>query len=121
MFLTCKIRLNKLDKIHYDLLNEMTYLSKNIYNSALYEIKNYYNSTNSYLDYQKTWNIIKLTENYEKLPSQVGQQTLKIIDRNAKSFFSLLNESFVKKIAESGAVIVPIKIRLKNLSSVNFL
>ena len=70
MFLTCKIRLNKLDKNHFDLLNEMTYLSKNIYNSALYEIKNYYNSTNSYMDYQKCWNIIKPTDNYTKLPSQ---------------------------------------------------
>jgi len=92
MFLTCKIRLNKLDKIHFDLLNEMTYLSKNIYNSALYEIKNYYNSTNSYLDYQKCWNIIKLADNYIKLPSQVGQQTLKIADRNFKSFFALLRK-----------------------------
>ena len=84
--------LNKLDKLHFDLLNEMTYLSKNIYNSALYEIKNYYNSTNSYLDYQKTWNIIKSTDNYIKLPSQVGQQTLKIADRNFKSFFALLRK-----------------------------
>jgi len=92
MFLTCKMRLNSLDKIHYDLLNEMTYLSKNIYNSALYEIKNYYNSTNSYMDYQKTWNVIKSTDNYEKLPSQVGQQTLKIADRNFKSFFALLRK-----------------------------
>ena len=86
------MRLNSLDKIHYDLLNEMTYLSKNIYNSALYEIMNYYNSTNSYMDYQKTWNIIKSTDNYEKLPSQVGQQTLKIADRNFKSFFALLRK-----------------------------
>ena len=84
--------LNKLDKLHFDLLNEMTYLSKNIYNSALYEIMNYYNSTNSYMDYQKTWNIIKSTDNYEKLPSQVGQQTLKIADRNFKSFFALLRK-----------------------------
>ena len=30
-------------------------------------------------------------------------------------------ESFIKKIAESGTVIVPIKIRLKYLYSVNFL
>ena len=70
----------------------MAYLSKNIYNSALYEINNYYNSTNSYLDYQKTWNIIKSTDNYVKLPSQVGQQTLKIVDRNFKAFFSLLRK-----------------------------
>lgn len=92
MFLTCKIRLNNLDKEHYNLLNEMTYLSKNIYNSALYEIRNYYNSTNSYLDYQNTWDIIKLTDSYIKLPSQVGQQTLKIADRNFKSFFALLRK-----------------------------
>jgi IS605 OrfB family transposase len=68
----------------------MTYLSKNIYNSALYEAKNYFNSTNSYLDYQKCWSIIKYTEDYQKMPSQVCQQTLKIVDRNVKSFFSLL-------------------------------
>lgn len=90
MFLTCKIRLNKLNKTQYNLLNEMTYLSKNVYNSALYEAKNYFNSTNSYLDYQKCWSIIKSTEDYQKIPSQVGQQTLKIVDRNVKSFFSLL-------------------------------
>lgn len=90
MFLTCKIRLNKLNKTQYNLLNEMTYLSKNIYNSALYEAKNYFNSTNSYLDYQKCWSIIKYTEDYQKMPSQVCQQTLKIVDRNVKSFFSLL-------------------------------
>lgn len=92
MFLTCKYRLNNLDKIQYDMLKEMTYLSKNIYNSSLYEIKNYYNSTGKYLDYQKCWNIIKLTENYQKLPSQVAQQTLKIVDRNIKSFFALLRK-----------------------------
>jgi IS605 OrfB family transposase len=96
MFLTCKIRLNKLDNNHYNLLNEMTYLSKNIYNSALYEIKNYYNSTGSYLDYQKCWGIIKSTDNYSKLPSQVAQQTLKIIDRNVKSFFALLRKKYSK-------------------------
>lgn len=74
------------------MLDEMTYLSKNIYNSALYEIKNYYNLSGNYLDYQQCWDIIKLTDNYIKLPSQVGQQTLKIADRSVKSFFALLRK-----------------------------
>lgn len=84
--------MNKLDKNHYSMLDEMTHLSKNIYNSALYEIKNYYKYTDSYLNYQKCWNMIKSTENYEKLPSQVAQQTLKISDRSVKSFFALLKK-----------------------------
>ena len=49
------------------------------------------------MDYQKTWNVIKSTDNYEKLPSQVGQQTLKIADRNFKSFFTSKNKTMVKK------------------------
>lgn len=92
MFLTCKIRMNKLDKIQYELLKEMTYLSKNIYNCGLYEIKNYYNSTGKYLDYQKCWTLLKENDNYKKLPSQVAQQTLKMVDRSVKSFFALLRK-----------------------------
>jgi IS605 OrfB family transposase len=88
--------MSKLDKNTFNMLDEMTYLSKNIYNSALYEIKNYYNSTGSYLDYQKCWNLIKSTDNYVKMPSQVGQQTLKITDRGVKSFFSLLRKKYSK-------------------------
>jgi hypothetical protein len=84
--------MSKLDKNTFNMLDEMTYLSKNIYNSALYEIKNYYNSTGSYLDYQKCWNLIKSTDNYVKMPSQVGQQTLKITDRGVKSFFFIIKK-----------------------------
>jgi len=93
MFLTCKIRLNKLDKVHYNLLNEMTYLSKNIYNSALYEIKNYYNSTNSYMDYQKCWNIIKSTDNYTWLViTNYGKKILKCLKQIIKILFNCLLE-----------------------------
>lgn len=74
------------------MLNEMTFLSKNIYNSSLYEIKNYYNSTGEFLIYEKNWNIIKLTDNYIKLPSQVAQQSIKMVDRSIKSFFSSIKK-----------------------------
>ncbi len=91
MYLTQKnhIRCNKKT---YKILRILTRLSKNLYNFTLYTVKQYYFNNGKYLPYEQAYHLVKHNENYQLLPSQVAQQTMKIVDRNMGSFFHVLNE-----------------------------
>ena len=43
-----------------------------------------------YLNYNKNYDLLKTSENYRILNSNMAQQILKEVDKNFKSFFSLL-------------------------------
>lgn len=70
--------------------------SKDLYNKALYEVRQHFFKTSQYLSYADNYKIIKSSANedgelpYYKLPTNASQQTLKSVDNNFKSFFSLL-------------------------------
>jgi len=50
----------------------------------------------SYKGEEKTlYGLLKSSKNYKLLPAQVAQQTLRILDRNWKSFFKSLNFSLI--------------------------
>ena len=49
-----------------------------------------------YLNYNKNYELLKTSENYRILNSNMAQQILKEVDKNFKSFFSLL------KLAQKG-------------------
>ena len=49
-----------------------------------------------YLNYNKNYDLLKTSENYRILNSDMAQQILKEVDKNFKSFFSLL------KLAQKG-------------------
>ena len=68
--------------------------SKNLYNAALYAIRQYFFETGNYLDYYKIYNKFKAEHNIDfyELPSGVAQQTLKLVDQNFKSFFTLIKK-----------------------------
>jgi putative transposase len=83
-----KLYLSKEDKHIIDMLS---YHSAKLYNSCLYIIKDYYDNNNSYLPYGKQYHEIKLNEHYNTLITDSSQQIHRIVDRNFKSFFSLLN------------------------------
>lgn len=70
----------------------MTRLSKNLYNYTLYNVRQYFFQNNKFLNYETAYHLIKENENYKLLPSQVAQQTMKIVDRSFKSFFRSLQE-----------------------------
>jgi len=91
MFKTQKnhIRCNKKT---YRILRMLTRLSKNLYNFTLYTIRQYYFNNGKYLPYEQAYHLVKQNENYQLLPSQVAQQTMKVVDRCMKSFFRLLKE-----------------------------
>lgn len=74
--------------------DNLCFLSKNLYNSGLYEIRQHYFKTNSHINYYGV-NKLFVSNNqvdYRKLPSKVSNQTLMLLDKNFKSFFSLLKK-----------------------------
>ena len=91
MQLTEKHRISKSSKF-YELLDYEAYKSKNLYNSALYVIRQYYFENKKYLPYACMCRLFheQHQQDYYALPAKVAQQTLKMVDRNFKSFFKAL-------------------------------
>src|SRR5574344_3046725 len=94
MYLTAKSNL-KLNKLYFSIIDELSFRVKNLYNSALYEIYNHYDSDKQYLNYNSIDKKMRNHEtnfSYRKLNAQMSQQTLKKLDKNYASFFSLLKK-----------------------------
>ncbi len=85
MRLTEQIQLNKTTQLSY-----LCHLSKNLYNLANYYVRQEYFYLGNWLRYYDLWYMLKEKEPYKKLPSQTAQQTLKLVDKNWKSFFQSL-------------------------------
>lgn len=83
---------------YYEDLRDLCHKSKNLYNAALYTIRQYYfeykddpNVKYKYLSYYTMCNKFKDEKNVDfyAICSNAAQATLKIVDQNFKSFFSL--------------------------------
>ena len=92
MYLTVKQQLKHLSKEEYLSLRELSHTAKNLYNQAVYNIRQYYFQENKYLNYQKNNSLLKSSENYKTLNSNMSQQILKEVDGSFKSFFNLLKK-----------------------------
>lgn len=75
-------------------LDELCFNSKNLYNRALYLVRQHYFETKSYLDWIKVDRLMvdSKDEDYYALPTKVSKQTLRLLDRNFKSFFALIKK-----------------------------
>lgn len=75
----------------YKFLDEVCFKSKNLYNAALYEIRQHFFNTKQFLNWFSVDKIFKEKKqvDYYALPCKVSQQTLKLLNQNFKSFFSL--------------------------------
>ena len=73
----------------WEIADELCFKSKNIYNYANYIIRQEFITNHKWIHYNELAGIMKDTEPYRDLGSNVGQQTLKVLDKNWKSF--LLN------------------------------
>ena len=93
MYLTQKNQLRGLSKAEYSALRSLCVLSKNLYNSALYAVRQYYFAEKQYLHYESAYHACKDNENYKLLGTDTAQQTMKIVDRNFKSFFALMSKA----------------------------
>lgn len=92
MYLTVKQQLKHLSKEGYLFLRELSHTAKNLYNQAVYNIRQYYFQENKYLNYQNNYAVLKTSDNYKILNSNMAQQILKEVDGSFKSFFSLLKK-----------------------------
>ena len=95
MYLTVKQQ-PKLSKYEYDTLLELCRYAKNLFNEGIYNCRQYYFKEAEYLNYEKNYHLLKTSENYKMLNSNVAQQILKEVDGSFKAFFGLL------KLAKKG-------------------
>lgn len=95
MYLTEKHIINAKHSFYKE-CDELCFNSKNVYNQALYNVRQYYFTNQKYLNYESNYHVTKIQECYSLLPTKVFCQTLKMVDKNFKSFFSLLKNKSVK-------------------------
>lgn len=84
----------------YKILDEVCFKSKNLYNATLYEIRQHFFNTKQFLNWFSIDKMFKerKQDDYYSLPCKVSQQTLKLLNQNFKSFFSLLKKkNYTKK------------------------
>lgn len=87
-------------------LDEVCFKSKNLYNRALYLVRQNYINTKEYINFFKLNKLMIDTkdEDYYSLPAIVSNQTLRLLDKNFRSFFALLKKK------KKGSYDKPIKI-----------
>jgi putative transposase len=73
-----------------DDLDRLCHLSKNLFNEANYIVRQELFASGKWIRYAALANTLKASENYKALPAQTAQQTLKLLDRNWKSFFNAM-------------------------------
>ena len=96
MYLTLKQQVKHLSKKEFRNLKYLSHIAKNLTNEAIYNIRQYYFKNKKYLSYNENYQMLKNSENYKKLNSNMAQQILKEVDGSFKSFFGLL------KLAKNG-------------------
>lgn len=85
---------------YYEILNRFSHLTNNLYNHANFIVRqNFFNNLNEkgkskYLSFYQMDKIIRHMneENYQQLPKQTAQQTLKILHQNWQSFFQSIKD-----------------------------
>ena len=90
MYLTVKQQVKNLSTDQYAILRELTHTAKNLANQAIYNIRQHFFATGGYLSFESNCKLLKTSENYRILNSNMAQQILKEVDGMFKSFFGQL-------------------------------
>ena len=80
------------DHPKYKLIDEMCYNSKNLYNEANYIIRQEFITNKNYLNYYDMNKEFKTHENYKACFSQPANCTLRLLDKNWKSYFRAIKD-----------------------------
>lgn len=96
MLLTVKQQVKHLSKEEYNILKELCHTAKNLVNKSLYNIRQHFFKTKKYLNYNENYHLLKTSDNYRTLNSNMSQQIMRKVDGSFKSFFALL------KLAQQG-------------------
>ena len=73
------------------IFDKLSFHSARLYNSCLFNIRQYFFSNNAYLSFKMQYHQIKDNENFKLLINDSSQQILRMVDKNFRSFFALLN------------------------------
>ena len=73
------------------IFDKLSFHSARLYNSCLFNIRQYFFSNNAYLPFKMQYHQIKDNENFRLLINDSSQQVLRMVDKNFRSFFALLN------------------------------
>ena len=87
-----KQHIRNLSKSQFNELKLMCKHSNSLYNCGLYITNKYFEETNSYIGYNKLYHELKDNIHYKFIPAKIGQQIIRLIDKNYMSFFSLLKQ-----------------------------
>lgn len=89
-----RIEKHIISKYHpmFKICSEYTWYSKNLYNYANYIIRQEFINNNNFLNYYRIWELLKKEESFKTIGSNSGQHTLKILERNWKSYFVAIKD-----------------------------
>ena len=90
-YLCIKQQLKRLTKEEYLTLRELCHAAKNLYNEGLYSVRQHFFRTGKYLPYSGNYPLLKNSENYKTLNSNMAQQILKEVDGTFRSFLVCLD------------------------------
>lgn len=76
----------------FKIIDEMCLHSKNLYNEANYKIRQEFINNNNYINYYSMNFDFKTHENYKKCMSQPANCTLRLLDKNWRSFFKAIKD-----------------------------
>lgn len=88
-------------------LDVLCFKTKNLYNSALYLFRQELINNEKWLFYYDLEKCLKGTEVYKELPAQVAQQTLRMVDKNIKSYVRSIKDWSKNKSKYKGKPVLP--------------
>lgn len=77
------------------LIDQKCFQSKDLYNYANYVVRQEFFANNKWIRYRELFQLCKTSLQYKRMGSNTGQMTLKVLDKNWKSFFKA-NKDFKK-------------------------
>lgn len=86
MYLTVCQQLKHLSKEEFLILRELCHTAKNLTNQAIFNVRQHYFEHSKFLSYEKNYALLKTSENYKILNSNMAQQILKEVDGSFRSF-----------------------------------
>lgn len=76
----------------YKFIDEYCLKSKNLYNYANYIVRQEFINNNKWIHYNELFQLVKESDPYKDIGSNVGQGTLRILDKMWKSFFVAIKD-----------------------------
>ena len=76
----------------WKLIDDYCFRSKNLYNYANYQIRQEFIKNKKWLRYKDVFDLVKNGDDYKNLGSNLGQQTLRLLDKTWVSFFNAIKD-----------------------------